>query len=156
MVGSSVKLTKRTVDAATPRPGRYIVWDAELKGFALRVAESGTKTYILRYRPRRSGRAGPRQFMVLGRHGAITPDEARAQAKTVLGAAAAGKDPAKEWSQANAAMPIAQLVELFINEHARPKRKARTAASYAAVLNNYFVPKFGKRAADQIAAAEIS
>src|SRR5260370_23744363 len=93
MVESSAKLTKRTVDAATPRPGRYIVWDTELKGFALRVAASGTKTYILRYRPRGTGRAGPRRFMVLGRHGVMTPDEARAQAKTILGAVAAGKDP---------------------------------------------------------------
>src|SRR5260370_1034216 len=140
MVESCTKLTKRAVDAATPRAGRYIVWDTELKGFALRVAESGTKTYILRYRPRGTGRAGPRRFMVLGRHGVMTPDEARAQAKTILGAVAAGKDPANERSQANSAMPIAQLVELFINQHAKPKRKARTAASYAAVLNSYLVP----------------
>jgi integrase len=53
-------------------------------------------------------------------------------------------------------MQIAQLVELFIDQHAKPKRKARTAASYAAVLNNHFVPKFGKRPADQVTAAEIS
>jgi Arm DNA-binding domain len=156
MAESSAKLTKRTVDAAAPRPGRYHVWDTELKGFALRVAESGTKTYILRYRPRGTGRAGPRRFMVLGRHGAITPDEARDQAKAILGAVAAGRDPAKERVPANSAMPIAQLVELFIAEHAKPKRKARTAADYAAVLNSYLVPKFGKRASDQITAAEIA
>jgi hypothetical protein len=125
MVESSAKLTKRTVDAATPRPGRFIVWDAELKGFALRVAESGTKTYILRYRPRGAGRAGPRRFMVLGRHGVLTPDEARAHAKTILGAVAAGQDPAKERSQAKSGVPIAQLVELFISEHAKPKRKSK-------------------------------
>jgi integrase len=53
-------------------------------------------------------------------------------------------------------MQIAQLVELFINQHAKPKRKARTAASYAAVLNNHFVPKFGTRPVDQVTAAEIS
>ena len=153
---SSAKLTKRTVDGAAPKAGRYTLWDTELKGFALRVAESGTKTYILRYRPRSAGRARPRRFMVLGRHGAITPDEARAQAKAILGAVAAGRDPAKERSQANSAMSIAQLVELFISEHARPKRKPRTAADYASLLNSYLVPKFGKRAADQITAAEIS
>jgi integrase len=153
---SSAKLTKRTVDAAAPQADRYILWDTELKGFALRVAESETKTYILRYRPRGAGRAGPRRFMVLGRHGVITPDEARAQAKAILGTVAAGQDPAKERSQANSGMPIAQLVELFINEHAKPKRKPRTAADYAAVLRTYLVPKFGKRAADQITAAEIS
>ncbi len=156
IVESIAKLTKRTVDAAAPRPGRYIVWDTELKGFALRVAESGTKTYILRYRPRGTGRAGPRRFMVLGRHGVLTPDEARAQAKTFLGAVAAGQDPAKEGSQTNSVMPIAKLADSFITQHVKPKRKARTAADYAAILDNYFVPKFGNRAADQVTTAEIS
>ena len=144
MAESSAKLNKRTVDSAAPKAERYTLWDTELKGFALRVAESGTKTYILRYRPRGAGRAGPRRFMVLGRHGAITPDEARAQAKAILGAVAAGHDPAKERSEVNSAMPIAQLVELFINEHAKPKRKPRTAADYAAMLRSYLMPKFGK------------
>jgi integrase len=153
---SSAKLTKRTVDGAALKAGRYTLWDTELKGFGLRVAESGTKTYILRYRPRGAGRAGPRRFMVLGRHGAITPDEARGRAKAILGAVAAGQDPAKERSQANSTMPIAQLVELFISEHARPKRKPGTAAGYAAILYSYLLPKFGKRAADQITAAEIA
>ncbi|MGO9767954.1 MAG: tyrosine-type recombinase/integrase [Roseiarcus sp.] len=156
MAETSAKLTKRTVDSAAQKAERYTLWDTELKGFALRVAESGTKTYILRYRPRGTGRVGPRRFMVLGRHGAITPDEARAHAKAILGAVAAGQDPAKERSQANSAMPIAELVELFINEHAKPKRKPRTAADYTAALRSYLVPKFGKRAADQVTAAEIS
>jgi Arm DNA-binding domain len=144
MVETSAKLTKRTVDSAVPKQGRYILWDTELKGFALRVAESGTKTYILRYRPRGTGRAGPRRFMVLGRHGVLTPDQARAHAKTILGAVAAGQDPAKERSRANSAMTIAQLVDLFISEHAKPKRKARTAADYAAVLHNHLVPSLEK------------
>jgi hypothetical protein len=121
MVESSAKLTKRTVDSAGSKQGRYILWDTELKGFALRVAESGTKTYILRYRPRGTGRAGPRRFMVLGRHGVLTPDEARAHAKTILGEVAAGKDPAKERSPANFAITIAQLVDVFIAEHARAR-----------------------------------
>jgi integrase len=156
MIESKSKLTKRTVDAATPRLGRYIVWDTELRGFALRVSESGTKTYILRYRPRGMGRAGPRRFMVLGRQGVLTPDEARARAKAILGAVAAGQDPAKERSQANPAIPLAQLVDLFISQHVQPKRKARTAAGYAAMLNNYLVPRFGRRAADQLTGAEVS
>jgi hypothetical protein len=89
--------------------------------------------------------------MVLGRHGVLTPDEARAQARTFLGAVAAGQDPAKDRSQANSAMSIAKLADSFINQHVKPKRKARTAADYAALLDNYFVPKFGNRAADQVA-----
>ena len=56
MVASSKKttngrLTKRTVDAATPQSERYVVWDSELKGFGLRVEPSGAETFLLRYRP---------------------------------------------------------------------------------------------------------
>jgi hypothetical protein len=122
----------RQADKANRRRGRAATRSlfslgSDLKGFGIRIAESGTKTYIVRYRPRGAGRAGLSRFMVLGRHGAITPDEARTQAKTILGAVAGGQDPAKERSQANSAMSVAQLVEYFINDHAKPKRKARTA-----------------------------
>ena len=86
----------------------------------------------------------------------LTPDEARAHAKTILGAVAAGQHPDKERSRANSAMTIAQLVDLFISEHAKPKRKARTAADYAAVLPNHLVPRFGKRATDQLTPSDIS
>jgi hypothetical protein len=48
---ATAKLTKRTVDAAKPKVGRYEVWDAELKGFGLRVEPTGVKTFIIRYRP---------------------------------------------------------------------------------------------------------
>jgi hypothetical protein len=51
---------------------------------------------------------------------------------------------------------VAQLAEFFINDHAKPKRKARTAADYAAVLNNYLVPELGKKAANRITAADVS
>lgn len=42
MAEASVKLTKRAVDNAEPKAARYQLWDTELKGFGLRVAESGT------------------------------------------------------------------------------------------------------------------
>ena len=156
MPKSTSKITKRAVDGAAPKAGRYIVWDSELKGFGLRVAESGTKTYFVRYRPRGLGRGAPKRFVVLGRHGVITPDEARNRARAILGAVAAGQDPAKGRADSDGAIAIASLVDRFINEHVKPKRKDRTASGYAATLNSYVVPRFGKRDADRVSAAEIA
>ena len=65
------KLTKRTVDACFPSPVRYTVWDAELKGFGLRVAPTGIKSYIVRYRVG-GGRKGTLRQVTLGRHGTLT------------------------------------------------------------------------------------
>jgi Arm DNA-binding domain len=53
---NSVKLTKRTVDALTPRNRPFIAFDADLKGFGLRVMPTGSKTFILEYRPGAGGR----------------------------------------------------------------------------------------------------
>jgi hypothetical protein len=83
---SSTKITKRAVDAANPTAARYTIWDSELKGFGIRVAQSGTKTYFVRHRVR----GARRHLVVLCRHGVITPDEARNRARMILGAVAAG------------------------------------------------------------------
>ncbi len=156
MSNSSVKLTKRAVDSALPQSGRYVVWDAELKGFGLRVAESGTKTYIVRYRPRGLGRGAPKRFVVLGRHGPLTPDEARARARAILGAVAAGQDPAADRADAGSAISVAELVERFVTEHAKLKRKERTSSAYEATLKKFVVPRFGGRAATKITSAEMA
>ncbi|MEX2201825.1 MAG: Arm DNA-binding domain-containing protein, partial [Dongiaceae bacterium] len=71
----SDKINKRTVTAAHPEAGRYVVWDTELKGFALRVEPSGAKSYLVRYRVTGGAGYGQRQI-TLGRHGPLTPDEA--------------------------------------------------------------------------------
>lgn len=41
-----VRLTKRTVDAAAPKAAAFFVWCGDLKGFGLKVARNGSKTYI--------------------------------------------------------------------------------------------------------------
>ena len=93
MPSASVKLTKRAVDDALPKAKRYEIWDGEIRGLGLRVEASGTKTYILRYRPRNIGPGAPKRFISLGRHGAITPDEARTRARAALGAGAEVHSP---------------------------------------------------------------
>ena len=41
------KLTKRVVDAASPREGDYFIWCDELPGFGLRVFASGKRSYLV-------------------------------------------------------------------------------------------------------------
>jgi hypothetical protein len=69
------RLTKRIVEAAQPRASDYFIWDRDLAGFGLRVMPSGRRGYLVQYR------AGGRTRRVgLGRHGAVTPDQARKRA----------------------------------------------------------------------------
>src|SRR6056297_2036235 len=52
-----LKLTKAFVDRARVDVGEDVFWDSDLRGFGLRVKASGSKSYIVQYRDRRSGRS---------------------------------------------------------------------------------------------------
>lgn len=87
-----IRLTKRIVDAAEySGNGRApcILWDAEIPGFGLRVHPGGAKAYVLDYR-----HEGKRHRVALGRHGVVTVDEAREEARRRLAAQTlSGEDP---------------------------------------------------------------
>lgn len=155
MPETTTRLNKRTVDQAQPGPSRYILWDSDISGFGLRVETSGKKTYLVRYRPKGLGRAAPKRFMTVGRHGHLTPDQARAQAQIILGAVAAGEDPAAKVAAAKAAMIIKDAVDLFLKEHVNPKRKERTAEEYASALRRHVIPEIGNRPAEKVTRTDL-
>ncbi|REJ79726.1 MAG: DUF4102 domain-containing protein [Acidobacteria bacterium] len=128
-----MKLTKRAVDAATVPEGRNQVffWDAELKGFGLRVSAGGTKAYVVQYRTRN----GRTRRLTLGRHGQLTPQQARTQAQRVLGDIAGGSDPAEDRRQGAKAPTIGDLARHYIEEHLRPKAKASTLREAERCIN---------------------
>ena len=72
-----VKLTKRAVDALKPRAKPCIEFDGGVSGFGVRIMPSGVKTYILEYRPGAGGRGTAKKRLTLGRHGAVTAEQAR-------------------------------------------------------------------------------
>jgi integrase len=150
------RLTKRMVDAASPKSERYVVWDSELKGFGLRVEPSGAKTFLVRYRPKGAGRIGTKRFLTVGRYGIVSPDEARNQAKAILGAVAGGGDPAGEKNKAREAITMAALAERYLDEEATPKLKPGTAKLYSHYLRDLAIPEIGRLKADAITRSEIS
>ncbi|MBL8958722.1 MAG: DUF4102 domain-containing protein, partial [Gemmatimonadetes bacterium] len=52
------RITKRVVDATTPEHRDVFVWDAEVKGFGLKVTTTGRKSFVFQYRPPGMGRRG--------------------------------------------------------------------------------------------------
>ena len=155
MADRTKKLTKRAVDAAPPGSSRYIVWDAEIKGFGLRVETSGTKTYLVRYRPKGGGAKAPKRFVTIGRHGVFTTDQARESARTVLGAVANGVDPAHERATARSRPTISGLFDEFMRLHVTPKLKPSTARMYRSIFGNYVLPDWGGRRAEDLSKADL-
>lgn len=137
----ATRLSKRTVDGAATEADRYILWDTELTGFGLRVAPSGVKTFIARYRVG-GGRTGTLRQQVVGRYGKVTPEEARADAKVILNAAARGLDPQAKKAERRAAMTVGELCDLYQAEGA-PTRKPSTVSGDGSRIKWHIKPVIG-------------
>jgi integrase len=90
------KITKKSVDAliADVRASgtATFLWDSELAGFGAKVT-AGACSYVIQYRL--GGRNSPTRRLTLGKHGVLTPDEARRAAKEKLAEVAKGSDVAQ-------------------------------------------------------------
>ena len=120
------KITKRAVDALTPKKGvEVVLWDQEVRGFGIRARVGGAKTYILHYRAG-TGRGAPLRKLTIGRHGSPwTPDRARTEAKRLLGLIASGEDPAERRATERKTLTVAELYDLYLAEGATHKKSSR-------------------------------
>lgn len=86
----SQKLTKKLVDSFEYRGDgkKDIRWDAEMKGFGVRIYPSGKKSFVISYR-----QAGRKKLMVLDQYGRITVEQARVLARKRFGEIADFEDP---------------------------------------------------------------
>jgi integrase len=121
-------ISKRTVDSAQPSNRDVLLWDDELPGFGLKITPRGRKVYLVQYRL--GGRKGRTRRVTIGVHGRITPDQARQEAKRLLGLVATGVDPAEQRQQDKGQPTVETLLELFLSQHVATKLKDNTAASY--------------------------
>lgn len=145
------KITKRSVDALTPRDRDYFVWDALLKGFGVRVLPSGRKTYIVQYR------AGGRSRRIkLGVHGAVTPDEARTLARQALGGIAAGENPAEDRLKDRRAANVAALCDRFLAQHVAHHCKASTQREYERACELFIKPRIGRHRIQDIERRDVA
>lgn len=153
--GSSrtARLTKRVVEGASLEAERYTIWDSDLRGFGVRVSPTGRKTYIARYRVG-GGRSGTLRQHVVGQHGHLTPDEARALAKKVLGGAATGLDPQGERAAKRAEMTVSELCDLYLEEGVTTK-KASTLYIDRLRIARHIKPMLGSRRISTVTRADI-
>ena len=153
---ATLMLSKRTVDAAAPKAERYELFDSKLKGFGLRVAPSGEKSWIVLYRAGAGGRNALKRRVTIGKVGTLTPEEARDAAQKILSTARLGGDPATAKVERRAAVTVRELAGAFIERHAQAKRKTKTAAHYADILSRLVAPELGALKADAVKRADVA
>ncbi|MEL6800697.1 MAG: integrase family protein [Pseudomonadota bacterium] len=111
------KLTKTAIASLSADPNRQLfVWDTELRGFGLRIAPAGTKTFIFQ---RRIGSRSKR--VTIGRADDMAPEAARKKALALATQFADGVDP--DAAAAQQAARMMTLRQAFDAYKAAPKKK---------------------------------
>ncbi len=131
------KLTQRVVDAAEPPlTGQTFIRDCELGGFALRITQSGAKSFIwegrVRGRPRR---------ITIGGYPALSVLLARKEAVKIRAAIAEGRDPSLEREAQRREPTFGDLADAYIERHAKShkrswKRDAQMIGGYLSKWKN--------------------
>ena len=131
-------LSNRMVDDLRAGDKDVIYWDRELRGFGVRVYPNGAKTYLVQGR----GPGGSKR-VTIGRHGAISADEARRRGTGLLARIRAGEEPGAGAS-GEAGRTVADLAERYLREHVEVRCKASTVAGYRLVIGKHVLPPLGK------------
>lgn len=136
------RISKRTVDALTcpPENDRVFLWDDVLSGFGVVAHRSGRRVYVVQYRRRGAGSARA----TIGEHGRLTAEEARAEAKKLLGYVAQGVDIAGKRRAERMVPTFKEVADAYLAKHVERHRKPRTAESYEGLLRLHILPKIGR------------
>jgi Arm DNA-binding domain len=144
--GSKARITKRAIDDLRSRAkneGRTLyLRDDELTGFGAVSTKAGASSYFVEYRL--GGRGTAQKRMSIGKHGALTPDEARKRAKDELGKVARGADVAQAKKDARLKLTgttLKDAIERFLASNKRTGRywvhkEARLLGKDMALLHN--------------------
>jgi integrase len=130
------------VDLTHPGTAYCFLWDSELKGFGLKVTPAGRKSFVAQYRNREDGRT---RRLTIGSYGILTVEEARSEARRILGEAATGKDPASIRRLARGGDRFGPVFEQFLKHHVDAKRKKRTAEEYRRTAKLHLLPRWADR-----------
>jgi integrase len=117
------------------------------------VTPAGAKSYAIDYRAG-SGRGAPKRRFVIGKHGALTPETARIEARKLLGAVAAGNDPSEARSAERRALTVTELCNLYLAEGAAHKKASTLRADRGRIIH-HIKPLLGRKRVDQVTRADI-
>ncbi len=146
-------------DVRALKPGQTI-WDAAVPGFGARRQRGEAVAFVLHYRTK----AGRQRWATIGRHGAPwTPDQAREEARRLLGQVARGDDPAAQKQAARTARTVAALCGEYLAEMRAGRvltrrgeaKRASTVANDAGRIERHIKPLIGHLPAATVTPADV-
>ena len=139
-------IVKRT--SAGDRP-QVIAWDADVKGFGLRVTNRGAKSFILDYR------AGGRQRRItIGSYPDWSVAAARTEAGNLKREVDLGRDPMGERHTDRAAPTMRDLWDRYKRDHL-PRKAARSQADETMMWEKLVLPTLAKHKVADVTHSDI-
>jgi integrase len=164
----SIRISKATVDAAQIGDRDRVFWDRSLSGFGLKVTPKGRKVYLYRYRMAAPGKAAKTHpiTLTLGKHGEITPDQARDAATALAGKIAAGEDPRADArrklidddnrARLETGLAFDRKAEQWLAHYEHEKsRRPSSVAQARVVVRRYLKPALKDRPLSRIGRADL-
>ena len=134
---STLKLSRRVVEALAVERGDRVFYDRDLTGFGVRVHASGRKVYVVHAR----APGGALKRAAIGRKVDITVEDARRVAAEVIDRLKKGEEafpepPAPEPT-------VADLAERYVEAHLEVNCRPGTVETFGRILRLYILPEFG-------------
>ena len=98
----------------------------------------------------------PGRFLSHGRHGVISPDQARRKAAQMIVRIKAGEDPNPEATKKPSGPTVAELAERYLVEHVQVRCKPRTVEAGRWLVKKFVLPDLGDMAIDEVEREHIS
>jgi integrase len=149
---ATLKLTKRTVEAAVAGTDDYELRDTEAPGFLCKVTPGGRKVFMLQYRTL----GGERRKPSIGLFGELTVDQARTIAQKWLAVVREGGDPSLDKAKARENPSMRALCDEFITRHSIPHNKPSTVKTNQSYIKVHIKPRLGKLKAEAVTRTDIA
>jgi len=133
------RISKRSVEALSPDPTRDVyLRDDLVKGFLVKVTRTGTRGYHFEYK----NHARKTRRILLGKHGEVTAEAARRQARHFANIRRAGDDPAQPRTDHRKAKTVGEVADRWL-EQVGVVRKQKTLRDYRGWVNREIRPRLG-------------
>lgn len=163
-MGDAVRDNRRRIGLREVRslgPGE-MVWDIAVSGFAIRRQQSAAVSYVLFYRTAE----GRQRWITIGRHGSPwMPDDARTEARRLLGEVAGGGDPAadRHAKRVGGGVTVADLCDRYLADaesgrlltRLRRPKKASTLTTDRSRITAHIKPMIGSLPVAAVAREDV-
>ncbi|MGV2495070.1 tyrosine-type recombinase/integrase [Pelagerythrobacter aerophilus] len=149
-------ITITSVTALQPGAKDKLLWDKKLRGFGLKITPAGSKIYLYQYRM--GGRGSKVRRYTIGKHGSLTPDQARKEAKRLAMLVTQGVDPQSEKKERRRVvvdLAFSSYLDRFVADCLKLSWRA-SADEVEAMLRTYALPILGDKPLPDIRRSDIS